>query len=139
MEPLQRGAARARGFEKILHPGTFNAIPVSAAAGVTALTIIEAGDACQTANAFGEKVRAGMNDALTRQGIAYAVYGVHSIFHVFMNEQGRKIDPHDFDPHVIDYMELKARALANKLRLAMLIHGVDVSGTCTGLRPLCGS
>ena len=133
LDHLDFEAARAGGFEKIPHPGTFNANPVSAAAGLTALTIIDGGDACERANAFGEAVRAGMNEVLVRQGIAYAVYGVHSMFHIFMNEQRRKIDPHSFDPREIDFMELKARALANKLRLAMLIHGVDVNGTCTGL------
>ena len=40
------------GVKKIQHPGTFNANPVSATAGITALKIIERTDACQRANEF---------------------------------------------------------------------------------------
>jgi glutamate-1-semialdehyde 2,1-aminomutase len=52
-----------------------------------------------------------------------------------MNPKGRPISPSKFDPFAVSYDELKAQpaALANKLRLAMLINGVDVTGRIGGV------
>ena len=47
LEELDFEKTAERGREKIQHPGTFNANPVSATAGITALKIIERTDACQ--------------------------------------------------------------------------------------------
>jgi len=51
-------------------------------------------------------------------------------FHLFLNSQGRSLRPDRFDPFSIDYQELKANppGLADRLRLAMLSNGVDVTG-----------
>ena len=45
LEELDFEKTAERGREKIQHPGTFNANPVSATAGITALKIIERTDA----------------------------------------------------------------------------------------------
>ena len=45
---------KAEGKEKIAHPGTFNANPVSAAAGIATLEILSSTDASAQANAYGE-------------------------------------------------------------------------------------
>ena len=50
---------KAKGIEKIAHPGTFNANPVSAAAGIATLEILSTTDACAKANAYGETLRSG--------------------------------------------------------------------------------
>jgi glutamate-1-semialdehyde 2,1-aminomutase len=56
------------------------------------------------------------------------VYGTFSVFHLFMNPRNRAITPSTFDPLEIDYTELKERpdAVVTKIRLAMLINGVDM-------------
>ncbi|MCY4452348.1 MAG: aminotransferase class III-fold pyridoxal phosphate-dependent enzyme [Immundisolibacterales bacterium] len=123
-------ATAADGREKINHQGTYNANPVSAAAGTEMLRIVGSSDACARANDFGERLRAGLNDVLIDEGVPWAAYGTFSGFHVFLNPEGRSIRPDRFDPFSIDYRELKANppGLADRLRLAMLSNGVDVTG-----------
>jgi len=122
--------ARAGGFEKIGHQGTYNANPVAAAAGLAALRLIAAGGVCDKANAYGDSLRAGLNDALRDAGLKWAAYGEHSAVHIFTNPEGRDIGPDDFDPLALPFMELKNNApgAAQKLRLAMLLNGVDFNG-----------
>lgn len=122
--------ARAGGFEKIGHQGTYNANPVAAAAGLAALKLIAAGGVCDKANAYGDAMRAGFNDVIRKAGVPWAAYGEHSAVHIFTNPEGRDVDPDSFDALSIPFMELKANARdsAQKLRLAMLTNGVDITG-----------
>jgi glutamate-1-semialdehyde 2,1-aminomutase len=63
------------------------------------------------------------------------VYGDYSLFHVFTNPDGLPLDPKRFDPLETGFDRLKRRksaALANQLRLAMLIAGVDIMGAPGG-------
>ncbi|MDE2198801.1 MAG: aminotransferase class III-fold pyridoxal phosphate-dependent enzyme [Rhodospirillales bacterium] len=122
-------ATAAAGREKIGHPGTFNANPVSAAAGIAALGILAESDANDVASARAESLRAGMNEVLMRENLPWAVYGTTSGFHLFLNPQGRAITPASFDPHAVDFAEMKAQPaqLTNRLRLAMLVNGVDLN------------
>lgn len=135
MELLDFAAARERGLEKIQHQGTFNANPVSAAAGVAALRLVAETDACERARAHGEQLHGRLNHELAARGVAWALYGTYSGFHLFMNPEGRALDPTRFDPGAVPYEELKAKParLVHKLRLAMLVHGVDISSWPGGL------
>lgn len=121
---------RARGEEKIGHPGTFNANPVSAAAGIAALELIATGEPCAKANATAAALRSGLNDLFAELGVAWAAYGTFSGVHIFPNPSGRRLDPRRFDPLTIPFDELKARPprLAQRIRLALLTGGVDLSG-----------
>lgn len=127
--------AAEKGFEKIPHPGTYNANPISAAAGRAALEIIETGDACAKANGFGARVRERLNDLFIKRDLGWVAYGQFSEFHLFLNPQSAAIDPANFDPLSMPFGELKAKPkpIANKLRLALLAHGVDIMGSCTGI------
>lgn len=60
----------------------------------------------------------------------WACYGSFSSFHTFLNAQNRAIDPHKFDALEIGYEELKAKpkALSHRIRVAMLVNGVDLNG-----------
>lgn len=128
-------AAADQGFEKIQHPGTYNANPLSAAAGACALDIIANGDACERANAFGERLRGRLNQTFRESGVAWAAYGSHSMFHVFMNPEHRRLDPEAFDPLAFPYGELKRKPpeILNKLRLGLLTAGVDIMGSGGGV------
>ena len=123
-------ATSADGLEKINHQGTYNANPVSAAAGTEMLRIVGSSDACARANDFGERLRAGLNEVLIDEGIPWSAYGTFSGFHMFLNPERRSIRPDRFDPFSIDYRELKTNppGLVDRLRLAMLSNGVDVIG-----------
>jgi glutamate-1-semialdehyde 2,1-aminomutase len=117
----------AAGADKIQHPGTFNANPVSAAAGIAALDVIATTDACARANARGEQLRYGLNAVLEELDLPWAAYGTFSGVHLFTNPKGRPVRPSAFDPFSVPYVELKTKQgdITHRLRVAMLIHGVD--------------
>ncbi|MGH7004035.1 MAG: aspartate aminotransferase family protein, partial [Alphaproteobacteria bacterium] len=121
--------------EKVLHFGTFNANPLSAAAAVATLEIIAGTDACARANAFGAELRAALNAVLEDEGIAWSVYGTFSGFHLFTNPKRRALRPHGFDPLKTDIYELKNSPdeVVLKLRLSLLCQGVDMNGWPGGL------
>jgi glutamate-1-semialdehyde 2,1-aminomutase len=123
-------AAAAAGRTKIRHQGTYNANPVSAAAGIAALTVIAESDACQRAARTAERLRTRLNDVITAAGVPWAVYGESSIFHVFTNPARRDVTPATFDPLDYDFRELalKPQPPIHKLRLALLLSGVDITG-----------
>jgi len=129
LDHLDVAASRSAGREKIQHQGTYNANPVSAAAGVAALELIEATDPGQRADASAARLRDGMNAAIAAEGLNWAVYGTSSGFHTFLNPDGLPIEPDRFDPAGHDWHALKAQPaeLARKLRLAMLVNGVDLN------------
>ncbi len=130
-ERLDFDITREKGIEKVGHQGTYNANPVAAAAGLAALTKLEATGACERANATGERLRAGLNDAIRAAGVPWAAYGTFSVFHIFTNPAGRAdVSPDSFDPFACGYEELRGNApgAAHKLRLAMNVNGVDLTG-----------
>ena len=130
MDLLDFQATRAAGTEKILHFGTFNANPLSAAAGVAALEVVADGAVCSAANDFAEALRGHLNDVIDEEGLSWAVYGTFSAFHIFTNPKMRTLRPGDFDATVHDYSELRTAvpAVVQKLRLGMLAEGVDLLG-----------
>jgi glutamate-1-semialdehyde 2,1-aminomutase len=119
----------AAGREKVPHQGTFNANPLSAVAGVTTLKIVAETDACQRANDYAARLRDELNRALGDERIPWAVYGSFSGFHIFTNPERRTITAAEINAGNFDYRVLKApapRSLIMKLRLGMMIHGVDL-------------
>jgi glutamate-1-semialdehyde 2,1-aminomutase len=131
LELLDFEKAASKGFEKIGHQGTYNANPVSAAAGLAALEIIEKDGICEQANAYGTALRSELNQVLRAEGVPWAVYGDYSTFHVFTNPKARAdVGPDAFNPLDYDYSELKANApgAVQKLRIAMILNGVDIMG-----------
>jgi glutamate-1-semialdehyde 2,1-aminomutase len=123
------------GREKIGHPGTFNANPVSAAAGTAALTIIAETDASDRASATAADLREKLNAVLEAERVKWAVYGTYSGFHLFVNPSGADIGPYRFDPTKMPLEDMKnqPKALINRLRLAMLVNGVDLNPRGGGL------
>ena len=134
MDRLDFAAASQAGFDKLQHPGTFNANPVSAAAGVMMLSILANTDANDHADAMAVTLREGMNEALEQAGLPWAAYGTSSGFHLFMNLHGRSVTPTRFDPHAVPWDELRAAdpAIAGAMRRALLINGMDTNGRLGG-------
>jgi glutamate-1-semialdehyde 2,1-aminomutase len=135
MEGLDFAATKAAGRERVAHQGTYNANPLTAAAGIATLEKVATTDACARASMATAALRRGMNEVLAREGVPWAVYGEHSLFHVFTNPKGLPIDPGTFDPFACGFDGLKRgknAAMANTLRLAMLIAGVDIMGAPGG-------
>ncbi len=134
LDLLDFAAAAASGREKIGHPGTFNANPVSAAAGIACLGILAETDAVAHASATAGRLRTALNDVMAETRTPWAVYGTHSGFHLFMNANGRAIDPLDFDPLDCTMAELKGQParLSSRLRVALLVQGIDTNGRIGG-------
>ena len=136
LERLDFEAAESKGFEKIGHQGTYNANPVCAAAGIACLERVASEDICERANRNGALLRTALNDVLAEERVPWAVYGEHSDFYFFLNPDGLDVDPRSFDPLVAGFDALKRNGkhpAAHKLRVAMSIGGVDVSGKPGGL------
>ncbi len=135
LEWLDFEAAAAAGRERISHQGTHNGHPLSAAAGITTLNIIRDSDACAKASATAATLRAGMNAVLEAEGVAWAIYGEHSFFHIHVNPRGEAIRPTAFDAGTItiDALKGKDEKTLGKLRLAMLNNGVDLKGWRGGI------
>ncbi len=128
LDLLDFAATAAAGREKIYHPGTFNANPISAAAGIACLTELAETDANEVAAARAGELRAGLNAVLTAEQLPWAAYGTSSGFHLFTNPKQRAgIRPDSFDPHACAIEELKGGdpVLVRRLRLALLVNGVD--------------
>jgi len=127
---------KASDREKISHQGTFNANPLSAAAGVAALEIVGTTDACARANRYADNLRRQINEVFEEEHVPWAAYGMFSNFHIFTNPDHSAIAPTRFDP-----LQQPAAALAgnrqagvvHKFRLAMMTGGVDFSGSPGGV------
>lgn len=135
LAPLDFEQSAEQGLEKIYHPGTYNANPVSAATGRAALSIIANTDACERASNQAAKLREKLTRVLLEAGVPWGVYGVASVVHLFMNPMGRDIDPSNFDPFECrpDELRQKPSPAAEQLRLAMLVNGVDCGGWPIGV------
>ena len=134
LDLLDFAAMAAAGREKIGHPGTFNANPLSAAAGSACLGILAETDATERATATAGRLRLALNEELARAGVNWAIYGTFSGFHLFLNPDGRTIDPLAFNPMQCSLTERKTQParLASRLRVALLLHGVDTNGRIGG-------
>ncbi|HZT86845.1 MAG TPA: aminotransferase class III-fold pyridoxal phosphate-dependent enzyme [Stellaceae bacterium] len=130
LDLLDFQVTKQAGAEKIAHPGTFNANPLSAAAGVAALTIVAETDACDRANRFGETLRRRLNEVFEEESVAWAAYGTFSSLEIFTNSERVAIEPTSFDPLQYPLTMLKGdrnAGLVHKMRLAMMLNGVDLS------------
>lgn len=115
---------------KIGHPGTFNANPLSAAAGVACLQEIADGTHQKRASEAARQLRAGMNGALCRRGIPGVVYGQASEFRIRLGGEFHA-EAADYDPHDLpwDYLAEGNNPEADRcLHLAMANGGVHLFG-----------
>ncbi|MFO7169483.1 MAG: aminotransferase class III-fold pyridoxal phosphate-dependent enzyme [Chloroflexota bacterium] len=128
MRHLEFGDAEWNRAAKIRHNGTYNANPLSAAAGVATLELVATGEPGAVA---AERCRAlvdGLNGVLRRRGLrGWAAYGDASIFHLIAGSSVA-FEPGELAPEV-PFAELKRGGdvrLTGLLRLALINHGVDL-------------
>jgi glutamate-1-semialdehyde 2,1-aminomutase len=116
--------------DKVGHPGTFNANPLSAAAGVACLREVGDGEHQAIATATAAKLRAGMNAVMSRLEVSGCVYGQASDLHIIIGGLGppaaRDLDPRDLDAERLGTAtQPETQRLLN---LAMLNRGVHIFG-----------
>lgn len=119
------------GRSKMRHPGTYNANPLSAAAGVAALRQIATGQPCRRANELAAQLRQRLNQLFAMQFPDWVAYGDFSFVHVKPFYRG---------PHPIGEAEVPCGgrleeldtvvdpALVHAWRQGLLLHGVDWFG-----------
>lgn len=117
--------------EKISHHGTFNANPLSAAAGIAALKVVAETDACEKANQYAAQLREGMREVLREEDVPWLVYGTFSGFHIMVGLPRPDATHEDVEQGKFTPQEIKAMRnphVINQLRLAAMCEGVDFFG-----------
>lgn len=114
-------------YRMVPHPGTFNANPLSAAAGIAALRLIATGEPTKRAQEMADMLIRGINDLLQRRGIPGCAYGRASIFKTFIGQEAPPITRGDFRHATTDAeILLRGTPIARDLRKGMLLNGVDL-------------
>jgi glutamate-1-semialdehyde 2,1-aminomutase len=98
-------------FGRISHPGTFNANPLSAAAGVACLKIVRDGAIQKKATETADKLRSEFNAVLKRHGVNGSAGGEVSLLSISFPDA-----------------KLKGRNFTHRLRMALQVGGVDFNG-----------
>ncbi len=122
--------AGASSREKVGHPGTFNANPLSAAAGVACLREIADGEHQARAAQQARNLRVGMNEALARAGVPGVVTGESSMARYILGGE-RPPEPRDYHARELSYDSLLRAPAGEPLRLmqlALLNRGIFFFG-----------
>lgn len=125
------------GKPKMKHPGTYNANPLSAAAGVAALERVATGEPSRLANDAAKQLRNKFNELFEALGWPWVAYGDFSMVRVVPGYHGERprtdagdhdgLVPFDGDVNALDGPKSMKQVYA--LRQGMLLHGVDWWGT----------
>ena len=112
---------------RVSQGGTFNANPTTAAAGVACLKTIRDEPINERADSNAGALKSGLNEVFARLGITGHAHGVSSIVHVNFGfdcpcDRGICTMTHE------QIYETMPAELPQRLRLAMLVNGVDMMG-----------
>uniref|UniRef100_A0A7C4QWP2 Glutamate-1-semialdehyde 2,1-aminomutase n=1 Tax=Schlesneria paludicola TaxID=360056 RepID=A0A7C4QWP2_9PLAN len=116
---------------KMRHPGTFNANPLSAAAGCAALDLVARGTPCEHATHMAAQLRKGLNTLFQELRANWIAYGDFSMVHILTDYDGPYSDDDAFIPCDNDYQRLDGRRhpdFLHAFRAALLLGGVDWFG-----------
>lgn len=116
---------------KMKHPGTYNANPLSSAAGVAALNLVATGEPCDQANATALKLRASLNRMFVDKQSNFVAYGDFSAVKILPGYEGPRPENDDFIPYGGDWRQLDQSidsTLTHAFRCGLLLGGVDWMG-----------
>lgn len=128
---LEAVAFRNRYGRKIPHPGTYNANPLSAAAGIAALTHVATGAPCEHSNRMAAELRRQLNQMFQQKRANWIAYGEFSMIHILPDYDGPPSASDDFVPCNGDHLQLdgaRPAALKHGFRAALMLNGVDWFG-----------
>ena len=114
---------------KVRHPGTFNANPLSSAAGTACLRKCADPAVQERCDGMAARIRTGFNEAIARRGVPGFAYGDSSVFHVLLGVTCSNFGGGDLRfPEGVDAATLKGGGggLAGPLHVGMLLEGVDL-------------
>ncbi|HEY5639867.1 MAG TPA: aminotransferase class III-fold pyridoxal phosphate-dependent enzyme [Dehalococcoidia bacterium] len=116
---------------RVQHPGTFNANPVSAAAGSTMLSLVATGEHHARADALNERLIGGLNGVLERANVPGVVYGLASYFHIALGTEAPRPTGGIEWPGPGAPPSTPAK-ITVALKRALINHGVDLMGGSGG-------
>ena len=121
-----RGDPEWDNTHRVYHPGTFNANPLSAAAGAVALEMLASQPINERADAMAARLKAGFNEVLGRLEIPGHVHGIASMLHVVLADC-------DCDREIctMTHREISAAAASpatTAMKRGLQNRGVDIMG-----------
>jgi glutamate-1-semialdehyde 2,1-aminomutase len=130
---LEQIAMRADGGRyaggRIQHPGTYNANPLSASAGIACLSLAADGTHQSKAAATAADLARRLNAVFTEESVPGAVYGQSSMLHIAIGMEQQPPDGYSWGWSPLPQRPPPvAPATAQALRNAMLNEGVDLMG-----------
>ena len=114
-------------IERVSQGGTFNAQPVTAAAGIATLEAIANKGVNARADAMGQRLKDGLNGAFIQNEVNGHAHGIASVIHFNVGGDcncGRELCTMPYDEIYRNWPGEKTRAF----RRAMLVNGVDIMG-----------
>lgn len=121
-----RGDPEWDNTHRVYHPGTFNANPLSAVAGATALEMIASQPINQQADAMAARLKKGLNELFGKMEVAGHAHGIASMIHVVLADCDcdREICtmPHN------KIRETVASSATTGLKRSLQNMGVDIMG-----------
>jgi glutamate-1-semialdehyde 2,1-aminomutase len=117
-------------FGMVPHPGTWNANPLAAAAGVATLRMVRTGKPVNRAAAQATRLRTRLNEVFAREGVPGVAYGRSSILRIHLGDVP-KLALGDFSEHQSDGARLiqGPGPVGDRFRMAMLLEGIDLMRT----------
>jgi glutamate-1-semialdehyde 2,1-aminomutase len=115
-------------YGRVQHLGTFNANPLSAAAGLATLKRAATGEPQAHADRMAAMLRAGMEGIMDQEGAAGYVYGDSSTFHVYLEAYPGTGESSRDTLHTDDAAVLKGipRTVVSAFQKNLQIRGVDL-------------
>ena len=114
---------------RVAHWGTYNANPLSAAAGTACLAQVEGGEPGRRAEEFAGRFRDEMNSLFRSEKVPWCAYGEDSVLHVYTGPDCGYLGKCDRAPCRASAAELKGKRPVDKwLKRALWLEGVDWPG-----------
>jgi glutamate-1-semialdehyde 2,1-aminomutase len=113
--------------KRVSHQGTFNANPVSAAAGVTALRLIAQGGEVERADASAARLVRALNALFEELSTPGSAWAVSSMWHLNLGYEAPR--PGDVEWDADEAPRGVVEGLSRPLRWSLFNHGVDLMGT----------
>ena len=124
-------------FGRVTHYGTFNASPLSAAAGIATLQNLADGTAIAHADQLAEKLRTDWDAVLEKHQLAGYVYGEASMFHVYFETDRARIESAQRreDLHTTEAALLKGMpaSLICDYQRQLRLRGIDLMSSTGGV------
>ena len=118
-------------IQRVAHPGTFNANPISAAAGTTTLELLATTGVNAAADAAAKRLKDGLNQLLSKMEIAGCANGIASLVHITLGVW------HECDGEIclLSHQQIRTAMPPERtsaLKRSLLNAGVDTMGgrTC---------